>query len=415
MRSRLKFKIREIIYYSKYVRWFWVGFLRFFCAKEHAALKRYISAEQGGSSRKSIIALSCGSAVFEHIFEHVKEICFCLKEHPSFIPLPVTSAKFLRKARKNEVFLKFEEKYGLVYGKNLFSYVWLSKIEPTVYIESQPTPYADFCPKTAKIMYAHGLANLGFSKDFSLIRYISKYDYLFLTGPLQKRAMLEAHDLYGGELPEMVEIGFLRGDRLLVKAGDFDKRALLAHMGLEDRFTVLFAPTWGDFSATREWIDKVVDTARALDANILIRLHPILTGGKTAWETGGVNWEIKLRDLIQKYRRVHIASDDDIDAYLLVADVCITDASSVGMEFMLLEKPTLFVPAPNFFKAYGSQRPVAWVRDGLEVNSCEELGQRIKEICEGRSRLKSYPLEKMIYNPGRALEAIVSFLEGIVG
>ncbi|HAJ57605.1 MAG TPA: hypothetical protein DCL35_07555 [Candidatus Omnitrophica bacterium] len=411
MASWLRFKIWEKIYYSKYVRYIWAVFVRLFSLSEYTAIKRYIAAGSGGFPKKNVIALSCGSAIFEHIFEHIKEIFSALKSHPSFTPLLVTSVKFSRSARKAKTFSDLEAKYGLTYGKNLFSYAWLSKVGPSVYIESQPTPYADFCKKTAKILYAHGLANLGFSKDFSLIRYISKYDYLFLTGPLQKRAMLEAHDAYGGRLPEMVEIGFLRGDRLLAKVKDCDKRALLAVMGLDDRFTILFAPTWGEFSATREWIDKVVDAALKLDVNILIRLHPLLLGGITGWETANIDWNARLEQIARRYKRVYIAREDDIDNYLLASDICITDASSVGMEFMLLGRPTLFLPAPNFFKIYGKERPIKWVMDGLEVSTYEELEERLKECLEGRGRVKSYPLDKMVYNPGRTIDAMVTFLE----
>lgn len=408
---RFVYKMLECLYFSAAVRVFWAGCLRTFFWKERKSLEEYVLSRNAGGAKKALVAINCRSAIFEHI----KEIYFRLENHPKLLPLAITTAKFFRLQTKQRFFSRLETKHGLVYGKNYFSYAWLPEIRPRVYLEPQPTPYGDLCRGAIRVMYVHGLANLGFSKDFKHIRCADKYDYLLLTGPLQKRAVLRAHEMYGGRLPQLVDIGFLRGDRLLEQRRSFDRRAALAQMGLEEKFTILFAPTWGDFSATREWIDKVVDAARMLDVNILIRLHPMLTSGKTGWETGGVDWECKLKELAQKYRRVHVASDDDIDAYLLSADVCITDASSVGMEFMILEKPTIFLPVPHFFKMYGKDRPIAWVREGLEVDDPAQLVGQLRACMAGSHGLKSYPLEKMIYNSGRALEAIVSFLEGIVG
>lgn len=408
---RFVYKALECFYFSAGVRVIWAGCLRAFFWKEYRSLKGYVVSRNAGGLKKAIVAINCRSA----IFEHVKEIYFRLENHPKLLPLAITTAKFFRLQAKQRFFSRLETKYGLVYGKNYFSYAWLPKIRPRIYLEPQPTPYGDLCRGAIKVMYVHGLANLGFSKDFKHIRCAGKYDYLLLTGPLQKRAILQAQKMYGGRLPQLVEVGFLRGDRLLAQKRSFDKGAALAEMGLEEMFTILFAPTWGDFSATREWIDKMVEASRMLDANILIRLHPILTSGKTGWETGGVDWDLKLKELAQKYKRVHIASDDDIDAYLLSADVCVTDASSVGMEFMILEKPAIFLPVPHFFKMYGKDRPIAWVREGLEVDDKEQLMDQLKVCMSDRHCLKSYPLKDMIYNPGKALEAIVSFLEGIAG
>jgi len=408
--KRFVFKIMENIYFSKSIRYCWIRLLRIFYQKEYAEFKKYITKTKQGTSKNIIVALNCRSAIFEHI----KDIYFYLRDHPSFFVVPIATTKFSIRTHKKKVFSRFESQYGLVHGKNYFSYLWLKKLKPHVYIEPQPTVYADFCKSTIKIMYVHGLANLGFSKDFRHIRIVEKYNYLFLTGPLQKRALLYAHKIYGGRLPEMVEIGFLRGDRLLAKKKDFNRKAFLDKINLQDRFTLLFAPTWGEFSGTKEWIDKIVDIAQELDINILLRLHPILTSGKIGWETSDVNWNIKLQQLAQRYNRVHIAVDDDIDDYLLVSDVAVTDASSVGMEFMLLEKPVIFVPAPIFFKVYGKERPIAWVREGLEARDAADLKDNLKKCLESHYTIKIYPLEKMVYNPGRAIYAIVSFLENLL-
>jgi len=349
----MKFLVRlvEKIFLATILRRFWMSLLRIFFIKERIELNKYLASNK---NKKDIVAVIADF----YAFEHVKDIIGCLNRHKDFFPFPVGRVGvFTSGADKNLACTQDREK-DLVRGKNYFAYIWLPQVKSKIFIEPYITPYSDFCKDAVKILYAHSIASLGFSKDASHIKRAGQYDYLFLTGPMHKKAIIAAHERYGGELPEMVEVGFLKGDRLLARKNNFDRKAQLDKMNLQDKTTVLFAPTWGEFSCAMEWIDRVVSVCREYDVNILIKLHPIMVNGKTKWETGGVNWHEKLDKISETYESVRVIRDNNLDEYLLAADIAITEASSVGMEFMLLEKPVIFLPADNFFKLYGDKSPV---------------------------------------------------------
>jgi CDP-glycerol glycerophosphotransferase len=64
-----------------------------------------------------------------------------------------------------------------------------------------------------------------------------------------------------------------------------------------------------------------------------------------ARSSGGINWRVRLEALCHACG-AHLAQDADASPYLLVADVLVTDHSSVGFEFMLLDRPIVVLECP---------------------------------------------------------------------
>ncbi len=400
-------KVIEAAYFAKMPRYAFNGWQRMFNLREREVIKKYIS-NNVIAGKNILVALNCRDP---YQFEHIREIYFYLKKHRFFLPFPFGSLDRFNKDNKSNLSSYFEKEYNLFYGVNYFSYNWLSLLKPRVLLEPTITTYTDFCKKSMKILYAHGLSSLGFSKNFSHIRYTRKYDYIFLTGPLQKKALIYANKKHGGVLPKMIEVGFLRGDRLAERQKIFDNANFLHNLGLASNFTVLFAPTWGEFSATREWIDRVVQLCKSLNINLLIKLHPLMLRGRTKWETGGVDWISKLNKISEDYVQARIISEENIDDYMLASDVLITDASSVGIEFMVLNKPVIFLPCPHYFKIYGEQRPIKWIRNGFEITHLTELKSRLINIMEGQRCNCLGNINEVVFNPGKAMNVISGFLE----
>jgi hypothetical protein len=367
-------------------------------------LIKYLSS----ADNKKIISFNCRES---YEFEHVKEIFLFVQGHPHYFPFPISTRK--KDPFTRELFRYFYQNYNLIYNKNFFPYFWLPLIKSEVIIETAITTYADISQSKYKILYAHGLSSLGFSKNHDDIRYVSKYDYIFVTGPLQKKSLLLAQKRYGGHLPELVEIGFLRGDRLIRNKSKFDKKGYLKNLGLENKFTVLYAPTWGYFSSTKEWIDSISDICEQLDTNLLIRLHPLMFREKSHWATGGIDWKDKLVSLDQKYKNIRIVSDDNVDENLLCADAMITDASSLGIEFMILEKPVIFLPCPEYFQLFGREKPIAWVREGREIFTHTDLRITLINLKESIFS-PSILVTDVLYNPGKSLHKISQFLDDLL-
>ncbi|HDH53510.1 MAG TPA: hypothetical protein ENH24_03385, partial [Nitrospirae bacterium] len=251
-----------------------------------------------------------------------------------------------------------------------------------------------------------------FTKDFKYVRYLQRYNAVFLNGPLHKKALLTAQGYYGVDLPPMYEVGYLRGDRLLKMSETFNRSLFLESLGLSDVPTVMYAPTWGDFSSTTEWIDKVVEVCGDMGINLLLRLHPIVLTLKAKWKTGGVDWNRKLHDIEKKYSYVRVAMSHDIDDIMLASDVMITDVSGMALEFLTMDKPVVFLPAPRYFEIYGTERPEKWCRPDYEIKDTAELKQDLRKALEGTGF--KFPVDELVYNRGKVLNVMVQRIEEII-
>ena len=96
---------------------------------------------------------------------------------------------------------------------------------------------------------------------------------------------------------------------------------------------------------------------------------------------------------------------------MLGSDIMITDVSSIGIEYMFTGKPVIFLPAPEFFKIFGRDKPIYWVRNGLEVKDIEELKSRIETAVSRPEDFQVHDLSQLSFNQGKAVEFIVTWLK----
>jgi len=342
-----------------------------------------------------------------HFFEHTKDLIFNWHEKTFKIITPT----FGTDKRRIDIF-SFFERLGYKIGDELIPYPYAKQLNYKIYIEMAISGFhADLrCPK---LLYTHGMGGLNFGKDYEMIKYVHRYRALLLNGPLQKRALEIAARLYNVKLPELFEVGYLRGDRLRKMMKSYNKNKFYKNYNLQNKVPiVLYAPTWGDFSSVKEWIDTVCEVCEKLGVYLFIKLHPLMLTYKDANKTSGINWDEKLKQLKNKFTMVNIWQEQDIDEIMLASDVMITDVSGMGLEYMVLEKPVVFLPAPKYFEIYGDERPEKWVRPEREIQSAEELSLYIKQSL---IKQNSYDLNKLIYNLDLSLlkikEVIVFFLE----
>lgn len=352
--------------------------------------------------------MNVGQAYF---FEHIRDLLEALKENKKLYPLLVSTTQWPTRNYKTALFKSLESRYNIIYCRDIFAYPWLEYAPVKAFLEVAVTTYANGlrCPK---ILYAHGMAGLNFSKDLKQIKLLGKYTALFLNGPLHKKALYTAQKYYGGRLPQMYEIGYLRGDRLLKMSETFSRHGFLESLQLSDLPTVVYAPTWGDFSSVSEWTDNIVGVCEEMGINLLLRLHPIMLTGKAKWKTGGINWNERLSNIEKKHSQVRIAMSDDIDEIMLAADIMITDVSGLALEFMTMDKPVVFVPAPRYFEIYGSERPEKWCRPDYEIKNRAELSQELKRAINGDGF--KLPIDGLVYNRGKSLETMINRIEQIV-
>lgn len=354
------------------------------------------------SKGKKIIGISVPGP---YVFEHIKELWSFYGKSPYESIIIGPSMNDTNSGKKD--FQKyFEEKYDAIYYRNIIPHPWVKYLNPEIIIDTSLNTYA-IDVNVPRVLYTHGMAGVNYSKDLFHIKYVNNYSALFLNGKYHKKAMIIASEHYGVKLPEMYEIGYLRGDLLKKMAHTFKRLEYLKKNDLEDMPIVIFAPTWGFFSALEEWFDSVIEVAENLDINLLLRLHPLTTSGPK-----GEYWKDRIASVLKTHKRIRVENSHNIDDILLAGDLLITDVSGLSMEFMTLNKPVTFLPAPLYFKLYGENRPEKWVLPKQEIKTKQDLKMSILENL--KNKFSPIDVNELVYNRGNALPTMVLAIDEIM-
>src|SRR5205085_5170773 len=111
------------------------------------------------------------------------------------------------------------------------------------------------------------------------------------------------------------------------------------------RMTLLYAPTWTRFSSLNAFGEAIV--AGLIDAGyrVLVKLHE-LSLDPAVVNSGGVDWVARLRPILARGDG-HMISCADGSPWLVASDVLITDHSSIGFEYLLLDRPLIRIAMPD--------------------------------------------------------------------
>lgn len=189
----------------------------------------------------------------------------------------------------------------------------------------------------------HGIPFKGFDPDdFKVQR---RYDETWVASELGRDLYVQR---FGFDASKAVVTGYARTDPLVRR--DADGLKLRDSLGIrEGSAVILFAPTWAQDDNGRSIFPFGCDEARfmgalssvaeAHGAVVLIRRH-LNTGTATNYKSTSV---IPLP--ASKY--------PDTEAILLASDILICDWSSIAFDFMLLNRPAIFLDvAPPFQKGF---------------------------------------------------------------
>ncbi len=257
--------------------------------------------------------------------------------------------------------------------------------------------------------------------------HLRNYNVHFLTGPLHRAQYEHMFELYRMDFArvKLVNVGYPKSDALL--KGRYTRGGVLDQLGLDAaRKTVLYAPAWDAGGSLRSFGTEAVEQLLAInDINVIVKLHPIsYTESSSAnyeWYTGGIDWVERFRRFEENPRFRHVSSFQ-IDPLLAASDVLVTDFSSVALEFIVLDKPVLYLDCPEYFEktlkhpAYNSDpdyvrndpRANAGRHVGAVVDRVTDLGRVTRETLANpgaRSEERRKMAAKLLYNPGRGAEA----------
>ena len=139
-------------------------------------------------------------------------------------------------------------------------------------------------------------------------------------------------------------VGMPKSDCLV--DGSLTREGVLASNGLDpSRTTVLYAPTWTQFSSLNTMGEAVVAKLVEAGFRVLVKLHENSLDPAYA-NSGGIDWVARLEPILARGDG-RLLRASDASPWLVAADVLITDHSSIGFEYLLRDRPLIRIAVPE--------------------------------------------------------------------
>ena len=240
--------------------------------------------------------------------------------------------------------------------------------------------------RALRIHLFHGVAGkYGLDAPTSIAPVVATFDRLLFPNQDRRQRYVEA-GLVDGDGPKGVLAGYPKVDCLV--DGSLDRQAIGASLGLDpSRPTVLYAPTWSPYSSLTLMGLDIVNALLRLDVNVVVKLHD-RSAVHTERGSGGLDWPALFEPLVRA-SHLHLARGADASPYLFVADALVTDHSSVGFEFMLLDRPIVVVDCPELLeRARVSPQKARLLRSAAAVvTTADAAAQAVLQALSNPSRL----------------------------
>jgi hypothetical protein len=192
-----------------------------------------------------------------------------------------------------------------------------------------------------RIQMFHGVGGkYGFDAPTESLR---PWNRLFFVNRRRLENCVKAGAIDAGD-PAIRLIGMPKVDCLV--DGTFRRDTVLSQLALNpSRPTVLYAPTWSPASSLNKLGLELVGRLRELPINVIIKLHDRSHDPRHQY-SGGVDWRQRLERFVEP-GRVLLADAADICPFMVASDVMITDHSSSGFEYLLLDRPLVRIHIPE--------------------------------------------------------------------
>jgi glycosyltransferase involved in cell wall biosynthesis len=271
-------------------------------------------------------------------------------------------------------------------------------------------------PRRAKRIHLfHGVAGkYGLDAPTRIAPVVATFDRLMFPNRDRLRRYAEA-GLVDPDGPAAALIGYPKVDCLV--DGSLNRTTIQGDLGLDPSApTVLYAPTWSTHSSLNASGESIIASLAQLGGNVVVKLHD-RSYDRSHRASGGVDWRSRIERVCREHG-AHLARGFDAAPYLYVADALVTDHSSVGFEFMLLDRPVVVVDCPELIeKARVSPDKVALLRSAAEVVPAGDAAGGVWRGLSDPSRLSDRRRQiaaELFYDPGgataRAVQCVYSML-----
>lgn len=263
-----------------------------------------------------------------------------------------------------------------------------------------------------RVQTFHGVAGKYRTVYDSPSESMRSWDRLFFINERRLRHFIESGAI-DADSPAARLIGMPKLDCLV--DGTLQRDALLQEMGIDpSRRTVLYAPTWSAHSSVVTIGEELVQRLGAAGYALIVKLHDRSRDASKVVNSGGVDWGARLEPLLKNSGGV-LASGNNSSPYLSAADVMITDHSSVGFEYLLLDRPLIRIHVPELIKNTDIEPSYVelMASAATSVTNVDELMTAVEQSFAEPQKLSETRVavaNEMFYKPGTATDRAVAEL-----
>ena len=254
---------------------------------------------------------------------------------------------------------------------------------------------------TLRVQTFHGVAGkYNFDKPDHTIRVWDRFFFI-------NRRRLDNYVKYGVVSPGSPAaplVGMPKVDCLA--NGSLERDSVLRSLGMDPgKRTVLYAPTWSPYSSLNAMGEELVRRLVAAGFAVIVKLHDRSYDARHRY-SGGVDW-LGLLGPILSEGGGRLASGSNSCPYLAASDVMITDHSSIGFEYLLLDRPLVRIEVPELIANANIHEDYVKLlaEASMTVRNAAEAVAAVEDCLADPSRNSSARravCEEIYYRPGTA-------------
>jgi hypothetical protein len=218
---------------------------------------------------------------------------------------------------------------------------------------------------------------------------------------------------------QAVLVGYPKLDQLA--SGGFDGAAVRASLGLRPgRPTALYAPTYSAASSLHLAGEGIVRALAGAGLNVIVKLHDRSLDPDPRY-TAGIDWRARFSALEKELGSgtIRFVETSDASPLLAAADCTVTDHSSIGFEYLVLDRPLIVFDAPALPDAARiNPEKIALLRSAATVvRTTDQLAGAAIRALENPVHLSAarrMVAGALFFDPGRATERAVELLRALV-